>query len=149
MYRSECEGQASDFTQARLDKVAGIRTSLVVLLAIQSVIALLVAIGFYWYGHSLAPAAAALYGGGIGLATSALLGFRIARAARPGAGLGGLYIGALERFVFVATAFAVGIAVLNLEPVAIIVGFAATQCGYFIAGGLARSTTTFGGPHGG
>ncbi|MGH7087241.1 MAG: hypothetical protein ACREFN_19910, partial [Acetobacteraceae bacterium] len=90
-------------------------------------------VGFYAYRGTPGVAAAALFGGGIGLAVSALLGLRLLRAARPGAGVAGLYLGAMERFAFVAVAFAVGLGVLDLAPVPVLAGFGGAQCAYFIA----------------
>ncbi|HEX5418614.1 MAG TPA: ATP synthase subunit I [Gammaproteobacteria bacterium] len=127
------------------------RTALFGLLAVQAGIALLAGAAFYLHAHSITAAEAALYGGGIGMGASALLGYRVLRAARPGAGLGGLYIGALERFIFVGAAFAVGLAVLKLAPVAMIVGFGGAQCAYFITARWAnrREAGQSGGQHGG
>jgi ATP synthase protein I len=109
------------------------RRALFNLLAIQAVITLAIAAGFCVHRGTPAVAEAALFGGGTGLAVSALLGLRLLRAARPGAGLGGLYLGAMERFVFVAVAFAVGLGALGLAPVPVLAGFGGAQCAYFIA----------------
>jgi ATP synthase protein I len=151
MYHTECERKGAGFAPEAKNGAAAMRAALFRLLAVQAVIALLVAAGFYLHVHSIASAEAALFGGGIGMGASALLGYRVLRAARPGAGLGGLYIGALERFIFVGAAFAVGLAVLKLAPVAMIVGFGGAQCAYFIT---ARWTNRHeaggsGGQHGG
>ncbi len=81
------------------------------------------------------PAVAALFGGGIALLNSFISANRLERASR----LGGdaqrsmmeLYIGAVARFVATPVLVAVGIVVLHLDPVAIIVGFAVAQLGYF------------------
>ncbi|MGH8317118.1 MAG: ATP synthase subunit I [Steroidobacteraceae bacterium] len=113
--------------------LAAMRTALFRLLAIQAVISLAIAVGFYAYRGTPGVAEAALFGGGIGLAVSALLGLRLLRAARPGAGVAGLYLGAMERFAFVAVAFAVGLGVLDLAPVPVLAGFGGAQCAYFIA----------------
>lgn len=127
------------------------RAALFNLLAIQAVIAVAIAAGFYAHRGTPAVAAAALFGGGIALAVSALLGLRLLRAARPGAGVGGLYLGAVERFGFVAVAFAVGLGALGLAPVPLLVGFAGAQCAYFIAARWVhvREPMPSGGDHGG
>lgn len=113
--------------------LAAMRSALFNLLAIQAVISLAIAAGFYAHRGTAGIAEAALYGGGTGLAVSALLGLRLLRAARPGAGVGGLYLGAIERFAFVAAAFAVGLGALGLAPIPLLVGFGGAQCAYFIA----------------
>lgn len=113
------------------------RKALTSLLAIQAGITLAVAAGFYVY-RGLPGVGAVLYGGGIALGVSSLLAWRLARASRPGAGIAGLYLGALERFVFVAAAFAVGIAALKLAPLPLLAGFAGAEIGYFLAAGLLR-----------
>ncbi|HEX5419348.1 MAG TPA: hypothetical protein VFY39_05050 [Gammaproteobacteria bacterium] len=132
MYHTECDRKGAGFAPEAKNGAAAMRAALLSLLAVQAGIALAVAAAFYLHDHSIVSVEAALYGGGIGMGASALLGYRVLRAARPGAGLGGLYIGALERFLFVGAAFAVGLAVLDLAPVAMIVGFAGAQCAYFI-----------------
>lgn len=113
------------------------RKALTSLLAIQAGITLAVAAGFYVY-QGLAAAAAVFYGGGIALGVSVLLALRLARAARPGAGVAGLYLGAIERLIFVAAAFAAGIAALKLAPLPLLAGFAGAEIGYFLAAGLVR-----------
>jgi F0F1-type ATP synthase assembly protein I len=77
------------------------RKALISLLAIQAIVIVAIAAGFYLYSGQVLAAAAALYGGGVTLVVSVLLAWRMSRAARPGAGFAGLYIGALERMVFV------------------------------------------------
>ena len=111
------------------------RKALISLLAIQVVATLAIAGGFYAYGGA-GGMLAALYGGGSGVAVSLLLALRLSRAARPGAGVAGLYLGALERFVFVAAAFALAFAVLGLEPIPLLAGFAGAELAYYAAGGM-------------
>jgi len=107
------------------------------LLAIQAGITLAVAAGFYVYQGRTAVWAA-LYGGAVALGVSGLLAFRLVRASRPGAGVLGLYLGALERMVFVAAAFAAGIAALDLAPIPLLAGFGAAEFGYLLAAGTLR-----------
>lgn len=117
------------------------RKAILSLLAIQAGIALAVAAGFYVYQGGSA-AGSALYGGAIAMGVSGLLAFRLARAARPGAGLAGLYLGAVERFIFVAVAFAAGIAAIGLPPMPMIAGFGIAELGYFLAAGMLRGERT-------
>jgi len=117
------------------------RKAILSLLAIQAGITLAVAAGFYVY-QGPAAACSALYGGAIAMGVSGLLAFRLARASRPGAGLAGLYLGAAERFIFVAAAFGGGIAAIGLAPLPMIAGFGIAELGYFIAGALVSGEPT-------
>ncbi|HYW92867.1 MAG TPA: ATP synthase subunit I [Gammaproteobacteria bacterium] len=112
-----------------------VRGALASLLAIQGVVALVIAAGFYVYGGPWS-AAGVLYGGGVALAVSALLAFRLARASRPGASMAGLYLSAFERFFFVGGAIALGLTVVDLSAVPLLAGFAGAEAGYFIAAGV-------------
>lgn len=89
------------------------------------------------------PGLAAAYGGGMALVNSLLLAWRTRRA-RTGSGSAsgqlqvfGLIGGAVERFVFTLVAFGVGMALLDFDPLALIVGFACTQLAY--VGAASRS----------
>lgn len=113
------------------------REVLIRLLAIQALAGLAIAAGFYFRVGGFAALASA-YGAGIGLVVSLLLALRMSQAARPGDGLRGLFIGAAERMIFVCAAFAAGIALLGLLPIAIVVGFAGAEMAYYIAAGPLR-----------
>lgn len=82
------------------------------------------------------PGLAALYGGGMALVNSLLLAWRTGRAGRRASDGDGqlqvimLMAGAVERLVFTLVAFALGMAVFDLDPVALIVGFACAELGY-------------------
>lgn len=117
--------------------MARMRKILINLLAIQAGMTLAIAAGFFIY-RGTGAGVATLYGGGIGLVVSLLLAFRFVRANRPGAGAVDLYLGAVERFLFVGAAFAVGIAVLELAPVALLAGFVGAELAYFITISLTR-----------
>jgi len=105
--------------------------------AIQAIATLAVAGGFFaWMGF--AAALAALYGGAVVMVVSALLAWRMKRASRPGAGVAGLYLSTLERMVFVAAAFVLALAVLKLQPLALIAGFIGAELAYYIAAGVLR-----------
>lgn len=105
--------------------------------AIQAIATLAVAGGFFAY-TGLGAALAALYGGATGMVVSALLAWRMNRAARPGAGVAGLYLSALERMVFVAAAFVLAFVVLKLQPLGLIAGFIGAELAYYIAAGVLR-----------
>lgn len=112
---------------------------LVRLLAIQALVGLGIAVGFYVY-VGISGATASAYGAIIGLVVSLLLGWRMARASRTGVALGAIMLGAAERMVFVCAAFGVGIAWLRLAPIAVIVGFMGAECAYYVlAGPMKRS----------
>lgn len=73
---------------------------------------------------------AALFGGFAALVNLLLLDWRARRANRAGAltarqSLRVLYLSALERFVFVALLFALGIGFLDMEPLPLLLGFIA------------------------
>ncbi|MGH8161843.1 MAG: ATP synthase subunit I, partial [Gammaproteobacteria bacterium] len=121
--------------QARMRKV------LLRLLAIQSAATLAIAIGFYLAFGSLLTAGAVFYGGATAIVVSLLLALRVGRASQPGASAAGLYLGAMERMVFVAAAFIVAIAVLRLVPIAVIAGFIGAEIAYYIAASFFRSRT--------
>lgn len=90
-------------------------------------------------------AGSAVCGGMIGILTSLLLAWRMTQAARPGADLRALFIGAFERMVLAVAAFGVGIALIGLAPFAMIMGFASTQVAYYAgAGPLRRVVVTDG-----
>lgn len=118
---------------ARSDANVSMRRAVVSVLTTQAVLILAIAAGFCVYQKQWGALWAALYGGGIGLGISGLSAFRLAQAARPDAGLAPLYFGAVERFIFVAAAFAAGLAVLKLAPVPLLAGFAGAELAYFIA----------------
>lgn len=94
-----------------------------------------VACGFF-FAQGGTAAAGALYGGGVAAVVALLLGWRVQRAGEVGQadaqrGTLLLYLGAVERFVFVLVAVALGIGVLRLPPLPMIVGFAVAQLGFF------------------
>lgn len=105
--------------------------------AIQAIVTLAVAGGFFAC-MGLGAALAALYGGATGMVVSTLLAWRMSRASRPGAGVAGLYLSALERMVFVAAAFVLAFVVLKLQPLGLIAGFIGAELAYYIAAGLLR-----------
>ncbi len=114
------------------------RKALISLLAIQAIVIVAIAAGFYLYSGQVLTAAAALYGGGVTLVVSVLLAWRMSRAARPGAGFAGLYIGALERMVFVVVALIIGLAVIRLPPIALVSGFIGGEIAHYVAAGPLR-----------
>ena len=101
----------------------------------QLIVSIIVAVAFLTKGtwESLA----AVYGGLVSICISLLLlrGIQRANAAAkvdPGKSMRILYIGAVQRFVFVLGLIALGMAFFKLDPVAIIVGFALAQAGYLL-----------------
>ncbi|MHB1950357.1 MAG: hypothetical protein ACYCQK_02645 [Acidiferrobacteraceae bacterium] len=101
--------------------------------AAQAALIVFAALVAAWLGRNHAwgsvwAGAGALYGGLVSL----FIAWRLARSL-DGGGSGRLYLGALERFVSVALFLGLGLAVLHLEPLAVIGGFALAQLG-FLAG---------------
>lgn len=110
----------------------------------QILASVVIAIGFL-IGVGAAQGRSALYGGMVAVTLTALLSRGVKRAEassvhNPQKSMVILYLGAVQRFVLALAAFAVGLAVLKLEPVAVFVGFAAAQFSYLInARGMAPS----------
>ncbi|WP_092997996.1 ATP synthase subunit I [Thiohalomonas denitrificans] len=105
------------------------------LLTIQAALALLAA-GTFLVLRGWEPALAAVFGGAIALFNTLVSAQRLARASESAAsdlkrGMMELFIGAAIRFLATPGLIAVGIVFLNLDPVAIIVGFGVAQVGYF------------------
>ncbi|ADE16963.1 ATP synthase I chain [Nitrosococcus halophilus Nc 4] len=74
-------------------------------------------------------ALAAGYGGGIALINTAIMAWRVSRTNSKRA-LAELYIGASIRFGGTLLLMAIGMGVLKLDPLALLLGFAAAQLGY-------------------
>lgn len=82
-------------------------------------------------------AVAALYGGAITLTGSWWLSRRVRRAGdlakdNPGSGLIALYGGALERFIYVTAAFAIGLGVLKLNVLPLMIAFIVAYLGFLV-----------------
>lgn len=109
---------------------SGIRN---VIIAQVFLVAAAASIYFGWQGPG--AGLAALFGGGIALLNSLLLAWRVRRADRvaPERVTAVMFIGAAQRFALTIAGFALGIAVLELEPVPLIIAFAVTQLGFVIA----------------
>lgn len=105
------------------------------LLVTQAVVTLVVAACFYIMAWVPSGGWSALYGGAVAMVVSALLAWRVARAARPGAGVAGLYLSTLERMAIVAAAFVLALAVLELAPLALIAGFIGAEIAYYLTAG--------------
>lgn len=110
------------------------------LLLSQIVLTLAAALLMYsWREPSGYTALAAVYGGGMALINSLLLAWRTRRAGEKAVTgeaqlqVLGLMGGMVERFVFTLAAFALGMAVLKLDPPALIAGFACAELGYVAA----------------
>ena len=88
-----------------------------------------VAIGGYLLSREAGMAWGALYGGGVSMLSSALLGLGIGWAAS-GTGRARqwlLYGGAAVRFVLVLALFAIGLGGIGLGPMPVVIGFIAAQ----------------------
>ncbi len=112
--------------QANARKVVGLQV------AIASVVA--VGFGIYEGGwHALS----AVFGGLISVASSLLLRRGVARASEivkddPKKGMAVLYFGAFQRFVMVVALFALGLALIGLDPLAAVIGFGCAQLAYAV-----------------
>ncbi len=111
----------------------------------QILASVVIAIGFL-IGVGAAQGRSALYGGLVTVTLTALLSRGVKRAEvaaserDPHKSMVILYVGAVQRFILALVAFALGLAVLKLEPMPVFIGFAAAQFSYlFNARGMAQS----------
>jgi len=114
-----------------------------VLLALQLAL-IAVAVGGYLFAQGGGAAQAAVYGGGIAMLNTWLLGRRVLQASEiakthPGQETMVLYVGVVQRFVVVVTLFGLGMGWLGLQPVPLLIGFAVAQLAYFVNGTLIRA----------
>lgn len=119
-------------SQVRMQKI------LARLLVTQTVVTLVIAAGLYMAVATPLAVWSALYGGAMAMVVSTLLAWRVARASRPGAGAAGLYLSIFERMAFVAAAFVLALAVLELVPLALIAGFVGAEIAYYFTAGALR-----------
>jgi hypothetical protein len=101
----------------------------------QLLVTALLAAGFLTVrGHWL-EALAAVYGGGVALAATGWYWRGLVRSARAEAGVVRQVLmgGAIQRFAFVAAAFAAGMGMLALSPVPLLAAYAGSQLGYLLA----------------
>lgn len=114
------------------------------IIGFQILASVVIAIGFF-IGVGAAQGRSALYGGLVAVTLTMLLSRGVRRAEvsaahNPQKSMVILYVGAVQRFVLALIAFAVALAVLKLEPMAVFLGFAAAQFSYLInARGPAQS----------
>ena len=100
-----------------------------------------VAIGLYLYGS--AAIIPALYGGAVALANTIWLNRGVVQAGEaarddPKQGVYTLYFGAVQRFVFVLVALAIGLAAFKLMPEPLLLTFGVAQLAFFIGGRAAN-----------
>jgi ATP synthase protein I len=108
------------------------------LLIIQAILVLLgVAVSYYYLGEAgMLPAA---FGGAIAIANTILLSRRLDVAGamakdNPEGGVLALYLGVVQRFVFVLVMFGVGMGVLKLLPPPLLGTFAVAQLAFMLFG---------------
>lgn len=117
-------------TGARPGITANTRKVILLQLLIGSVVAL----GFM-LGVDVQGAQSALFGMSVSIASALLLSRGVMRASSTmqtdkNKGMLILYLGAVQRFIMVLALFALGVAYLNLQPVAMIAAFGAAQMAY-------------------
>lgn len=98
-------------------------------LGLQLIVGVIGAVIFFLAKGSWGAAVSALYGSLISIATTLLLSWGVRRAegaaaVNPAKSQAILYLGAVQRFVAVLALFLFGLAVLELDPLATVVGFA-------------------------
>ena len=104
------------------------------LVAIQTGLGLLSALGFGLYSGPLA-AISAFFGAFGSMISTLILGSGVEKASEqaienPGKSMGMLYLGAVKRFLFVIVFFIAGIKLAELDPLALAVGFALAQLSF-------------------
>ncbi len=114
------------------------------LMIVQVILTFIVALGYLAF-QNINGFLAALFGGSITLSGTALMAWRISRAGEAAPtekqqGYIEIYIGAIQKFVLTLVLMAFGMGYLQLNPLAILVGFAVTQLS-FIANKVDTSPT--------
>jgi ATP synthase protein I len=107
------------------------------LLLYQLVVGIAIAAGFGFY-QTKVHAISAFVGAMISSLSTLMLTRGVMRAEQqakeqPQAAGGALYFGAAQRFALVLVLFILGLKFLNLDPVAMCVGFAAAQLGFMLS----------------
>lgn len=108
------------------------------LLIIQALL-VMVATVVSWFYLGESAVLPALYGGSIALANAMLLTRRLAivqKAAEtsPQQSINAIYIGAIQRFVFVLVALGFGIGLLSLDPIPLLATFMVAQLAFLMLG---------------
>lgn len=98
----------------------------------------MIGVGVAFFLNGQAGGVAALYGGGVALANTLMLGRRVQRADHEVAenaqrGMIMLYISAVSRFVFILVALAVGLGALRLLPLPLVGNFVGAQLAFMLA----------------
>ncbi|MEE9352398.1 MAG: ATP synthase subunit I [Thiotrichaceae bacterium] len=108
------------------------------LIIIQIILILVSATAFVYYMGEVAMWGS-LFGGAVAIVNTLLLSWRLESAAgmaddNPDGGVLTLYLGVIQRFIFVLVMFGVGMGVLKLNPPAMLGTFALAQLAYMIYG---------------
>ena len=116
--------------------VSQVQTSAKKVAGLQIIIAALTAVVFAGIEGGWA-AASAFFGGFIGLTVSLLLRRGVLKANEaaqedPKRGMIVLYVGAVQRFVVVLAMFGLGLGLLDMAPLAVVVGFGCAQLAYAV-----------------
>lgn len=114
------------------------------LIIIQVILILVSGAAFYYYMGE-ATVWGSLFGGAVAIVNTLLLSWRLESAARmaddnPDGGILTLYLGVIQRFVFVLVMFGIGMGVLKLNPPAMLGTFALAQLAYMIYGSKRASS---------
>ena len=108
------------------------------LIIIQVILILASTVGFYHYMGEV-TLMASFFGGTVAIVNTLLLSHRLDSAAgmaddNPDGGVLTLYLGVIQRFIFVLVMFGIGMGVLKLTPPAMLGTFALAQLAYMIYG---------------
>ena len=104
------------------------------LIIVQVILTFIVALAYLAF-QNINGFFAALFGGSITLSGTVLMAWRISRAGEAAStekqqGYIEIYIGAIQKFVLTLVLMALGMGYLQLNPLAILVGFAVTQLSF-------------------
>lgn len=104
------------------------------LIIVQVILTFIVALAYFAF-QNINGFFAALFGGSITLSGTVLMAWRISRAGEAAStekqqGYIEIYIGAIQKFVLTLVLMALGMGYLQLNPLAILVGFAFTQLSF-------------------
>lgn len=108
------------------------------LIGLQLLVGAVVAVAFLLFFGGGWQAVSSLCGSLVSVATALLLSRGVRRASEAALhdqkkSMLILYVGAVQRFVMIGALFALGIAVIKLEPLAMFTGFALAQLGYLMS----------------
>jgi len=123
-----------------------IYTGALKIIIFQFIITLVICLYFYFSEKSILWIYSALFGGGMAVFNTAIMHRGVRNAAEisryaPGKEIFAFYAGGIQRFIFATVFFIIGMTWLQLEPVALILGFSLAQLAFLVADSAKRHTS--------